>query len=96
MGTQPFPVDHDLHCHSSLSLCSADKGKTAKSILDFALNNNYRRIAVTDHFWDEAVPGASDWYAQQGLEHIRQILPLPSDDSVEFLFGCEYAGNKEP
>ena len=84
-----FKIDHDLHIHTALSLCSRDPGETTEAILDYGLKNGYKVLAVTDHFWDEKIPGASDWYKIQNFEHISQSMPLPSNDGIRFHFGCE-------
>ena len=86
---KPFVIDHDLHIHSQLSLCSSDPGQTTGRILEYAINNGLSTVCLTDHFWDPAVPGASDWYAVQNLDHIKEALPLPQAENVRFLFGCE-------
>ena len=92
-----FPIDHDLHCHSHLSSCSSDPAQTTEAMLAHAKAHGFKDICVTDHFWDSPVPGASSWYAPQNFEHIRQNLPLPKDDDVRFLFGCEteFCGGKK-
>lgn len=84
-----YIVDNDLHIHSRISECSSDPLQTAERILDYAKQNGLKTIAVTDHFWDETVPGASDWYKPQNFERISKIKPLPRFDGIEFLFGCE-------
>ena len=84
-----FKVDHDLHLHSSLSECSSDPMQNKERILEYAKTSGLRRICITDHFWDDSVPGASDWYKPQNLGHISEIKPLPQAENVEFLFGCE-------
>ena len=84
-----FVIDHDYHIHSQLSSCSRDPEQTPERILKYAEGNGFREICLTDHFWDEAVPGASGWYAPQNLAHIKEALPLPQSDKVRFLFGCE-------
>ena len=84
-----YVIDHDLHIHSQLSLCSSDPAQTTGRILKYAEENGLTTICLTDHFWDPAVPGASEWYAIQNLEHIKEALPLPQSDGVRFLFGCE-------
>ncbi len=81
--------DHDLHIHSQLSLCSGDPEQTTASILQYAQKEGLHTVCLTDHFWDERVPGASPWYAQQDFAHIRAALPLPQAEGVRFLFGCE-------
>ncbi|MCQ2462694.1 MAG: PHP domain-containing protein [Clostridia bacterium] len=84
-----YCFDNDLHIHSCLSLCSGDSLQTPDTILKYALDNGLKTICLTDHYWDETVPGASDWYAVQNYGHIAQSLPLPQTDGVRFLFGCE-------
>lgn len=80
---------NDLHCHSSLSACCADKRMTPERILRHAVEAGYETICLTDHLWDSAVPGASGWYAPQNIEHVRAALPLPQVPSCHFYFGCE-------
>ena len=84
-----YIFDHDYHIHSQLSLCSNDPEQTAQRILDYAKDCNLKTICLTDHFWDETVPGASEWYQKQNYPWICKAKPLPRDDKVEFLFGCE-------
>lgn len=89
-----FKVDHDLHIHSKISLCSNDPGQTNEHILEYAEKNGFETICLTDHFWDETVEGASDWYAKQDFAHISAALPLPQSENVQFLFGVETEFNK--
>ena len=84
-----FIIDHDLHLHSQLSFCSGHPEQTSATLLNYAREQGLRHICVTDHFWDENVPGASEWYRPQNFPHISQILPLPNADGVTFHFGCE-------
>ncbi len=84
-----FKIDHDLHIHSGLSSCSNDSLQTAENILKYAEHNDLERICITDHYWDENVLGASDWYKPQNFAHISSILPLPQSENVSFFFGCE-------
>ena len=84
-----FKFDHDYHIHSKISSCSNDPEQTAERILQYACDNNLREICITDHYWDSAVDGASNWYKPQDFEHISAAKPLPKADGVKFLFGCE-------
>jgi len=84
-----FIIDHDYHIHSQLSSCSADPEQNPERILKYAVDNGFKSLCLTDHFWDEAVPGASRWYAPQNLPHIKEALPLPQAEGVKFMFGCE-------
>ena len=85
----PFPIDHDMHCHTQLSSCSSDPAQTVQALLEHAKRCDYTVQCVTDHLWDSAVPGASKWYAPQDIAHVKQNLPLPKDDRVRMVFGCE-------
>jgi histidinol phosphatase-like PHP family hydrolase len=84
-----FIIDHDLHIHSRLSSCSNHPEQTPTAILKYAVANGFKHICLTDHFWDEKVPGASDWYRPQNITHVAQSIPLPEADGVTFHFGCE-------
>ena len=84
-----YIYDHDLHIHSGISVCSSDEAQSAERILQYALENGLKKICVTDHFWDDAIPCGSSWYHKQNYAWIERILPLPKSDKVEFLFGAE-------
>ena len=89
-----YVVDHDLHIHSTLSLCGNDPEQTPARILQYAVDNGYRQICLTDHFWDDLVPKNNTawfagWYDQQDFAHVSQSRPLPQAEGVEFLFGVE-------
>ena len=81
--------DHDYHIHSKISKCSGDPEQTTERILQYAEENGLSQICLTDHFWDETVEGASDWYRPQNYEWISAAKPLPQSAKVRFLFGCE-------
>lgn len=89
MNYQPFQINHDFHIHSQLSSCSADPEQTTARILQYAEDSGLTDICLTDHFWDEDVPGASAWYIPQNTPHLMEALPLPQSDRVRFHFGCE-------
>lgn len=84
-----FAIDHDYHIHSFLSTCSSDPEQNTARIVQYAKQNGLSRICVTDHYWDNAVDGASSWYQPQDFAHIAKSLPLPQDKDVQFFFGCE-------
>ena len=84
-----FKIDHDLHLHSYLSSCSSNPEQTPMRMLEYAKELGLKKICVTDHFWDERVGGASEWYAPQNFPHIKKNLPLPTIDGIDLLFGCE-------
>jgi len=84
-----YRVDHDYHIHSQLSFCSNDPGQTNERILQYAKENGLSRICLTNHYWDSAVPGASEWYQLQNFDHLYQAQPLPQAENIQFMFGCE-------
>ena len=83
-----FTVDHDLHIHSNLSICAKEE-QTVDEILRYAQRYGLNTLCLTNHFWDEAAEGASDWYKAQNYAHVSSVKPLPQPDGLRFLFGCE-------
>ncbi|MBQ8862266.1 MAG: PHP domain-containing protein [Clostridia bacterium] len=90
-----FAIDHDSHIHSHLSICSDDPEQSNERILKYAEDNGFRKICLTDHFWDETLPARCGFYNKQGFEHIKKALPLPQSENVQFLFGCETEMDKD-
>ena len=85
-----YTIDHDMHIHTNISICSKDPEQIPDTILRHAQKYGLKTVVVTDHFWDEAVDGIKpDYYAIQNFEHISKNLPLPKTEGVRFLFGCE-------
>ena len=84
-----YVIDNDLHIHSHISLCSNNPEQTNERILEYAEKEGIKTLCLTNHFWDEAVAGASEWYQKQNSEHILAAKPLPERDGIKFLFGCE-------
>jgi len=84
-----YVFDHDLHIHSWISDCSRDPGQTPERILQYAADNQLKKIVLTDHYWDERIPGASGWYQMQNTAWIERALPLPQAEGITFLFGAE-------
>ena len=100
-----YQIDHDMHIHTYLSLCSKNGRQTQHKILDYAVKNGLSTLVVTDHYWDEKVPGASFggpyvsgtaiWYAMQNTTRTDLVLPLPQAQGVRFLYGCETEMTKD-
>ncbi len=90
-----YKIDHDYHIHSKLSRCSDDPEQTTERILEYADVNGMKSVAITDHYWDETIPGAWTWYELQNTEHVSQNLPLPEKEGIRFMFGCECEFPKE-
>lgn len=87
-----YSIDHDYHLHTCLSICSGDPNQTPENILKAAKKDGLRAVCITDHYWDERVPcntAVNWWYEKQNHAHISLVLPLPVDEEVSVLFGCE-------
>ena len=87
-----YIIDNDLHIHTNLSICSKDEGQTPSALLEYAKTNSLKTICVTNHYWDSAVKcntAVNWWYEAQDFSHIAGELPLPQQEGVRFLFGCE-------
>lgn len=84
-----YIVDNDLHIHSHISVCSGVAEQTPQRILEYAKDNNLKTICLTDHFWDETIDGADEFYEVQDYARIQKAKPLPQADGIRFLFGCE-------
>ncbi|MBQ8717291.1 MAG: hypothetical protein IJY43_05560 [Clostridia bacterium] len=69
-----YKIDHDFHIHSHISSCSHSPEQTNERILQYAVENGLSQICLTDHFWDESVEGASNWYKKQDYAHIAAAL----------------------
>ncbi len=84
-------IDHDVHVHTTLSSCHHDDRHTPANILPRAAELGLRTVGFANHMWDRAVPGASDWYARQDLDHVLSIREqIPADTGgVRVLIGCE-------
>lgn len=85
-----YICDHDLHIHSNRSACVRnDPEQTPERMLRYAKENGFRTVCVTDHFWDEDIPCISDWHRQHTFKRISSVVPLPQEENIRFLFGCE-------
>ena len=89
-----YLIDHDLHIHSVGSMCSGVPEQTPDRILQYAADEGFATVGLSDHFWDETVPmpqggWGPDFYTSQNYAHICQNLPLPCRSGIRFLFGAE-------
>lgn len=85
-------LTHDIHTHTFLSLC-ADKEKAIPSeYIKNAAEGGLELLGFSDHFWDEAVAGASPWYSSQNTVHVKRLLEtvdFSKQESIKILFGVE-------
>jgi len=96
-GADVMIIDHDIHIHTNLSACSKDDKAVPENIIRRAAENGLKVIGFANHFWDSKIPGASQWYAPQNMDHIMKIRrQIPEDTmGVRVLIGCEseYCGD---
>lgn len=84
-----YIADHDYHIHSTVSPCCHDPNQTPDAIYEYAKRNNYKKICLTNHLWDQNVKSVAEWHEKQRFECLTSVLPLPDDGSVKFCFGAE-------
>ncbi len=84
-----YIADHDFHIHSTLSRCCHDENQTPEAILNYAKENGFKKICLTNHFWDEKVKSEAEWIDEHGFSYVSSVLPLPESDNIDYLFGCE-------
>lgn len=84
-------IEQDLHIHTNLSLC-ADKNATVESYIPAFHSAGITTCGIANHFWDEHIPGAIEWYQKQDFAHISEIKKDWSkgqENGLRFLFGAE-------
>lgn len=84
-------IIHDVHNHSLLSACCYDPVATVENFVNKSRELGHKVFGISNHLWDERVPGASSWYQKQminyGLE-ARNSIPKDTGD-VKVLIGTE-------
>ena len=82
----------DIHIHTNLSSC-AMRDATLERYVARAVEDGLETIGIANHVWDNLIPGVSEWYRPQNVEHILQLKQeLPENgmmNGVRVLFGCE-------
>lgn len=84
-----YIINHDFHIHSTVSRCCKDEKQTPERILRYAEKNNFNKICLTNHFWDEKVKSEAEWIDEHGYRFLTSVLPLPEANGISFLFGAE-------
>lgn len=84
-------IRHDIHTHSLLSSCCYDPEATFENYFRRAKELGHTVFGISNHLWDEKVPGASHWYQLQminyGLEGARNSTPdIPG---IKIMIGSE-------
>ena len=90
-----YIIDHDLHIHTFLSICSRDPAQTPEHIIEYAKNHGLKYVCITDHFWDENVGHPNEAFKYQSITHNTSLLPLPKDKNVKLYFGAEADMDKD-
>ncbi len=89
-------VKHDIHNHTLYSLCCYDPVATVEAFARRAKELGHTSFGVSNHLWDEKVPGASHWYHMQminyGLEGARASMPLLPNIRLMVGTETEYCG----
>ena len=84
-------VTHDLHTHTLFSSCCYDPEATVRAFVDKAHELGHTVFGISNHLWDEKVPGASGWYKGQTIDYgFEASYAIPADThGVKILFGTE-------
>lgn len=88
-------IDHDFHIHTVYSN-DTDKTATVNNYVEAAREIGIKKLGFAEHFWDEKIEGAFDFYKPLGFKHLlpsREMLKSFKDDSVKLYFGCEVEYN---
>lgn len=84
-----YIANHDFHIHSTVSPCCHDENQTSERIFQYAIDNGFDKICLTNHLWDEMVESKAQWHEKQKFSCLTSVLPLPQNENVSFLFGAE-------
>ena len=85
---------HDIHFHTHLSAC-AKAESVLKAMISALKNCGITTAGTADHVWDPKVPGSSNWYAPQNIDHVlaihKEYAALSDDEraGIKLYFGCE-------
>jgi len=84
-------VTHDIHTHTLFSSCCYDPLATCKAFVDRAAELGHEILGISNHLWDEKVPGVNGWYKGQTIEYgFEAKYAIPADTKgVKVIFGTE-------
>lgn len=84
-------IKHDVHTHTTLSRCCYDPEATIGSYVRRAAELGHKVFGLSNHLWDEKVPGASSFYKNQMISYgLQQLDCIPADTcGVKVLNGTE-------
>lgn len=84
-------ISHDIHTHNVFSLCCSDPLASTAAYLEKEAELGITLFGLSNHIWDERVPGASSWYKNQPIlkaEEARATL-AKAPAGMRVLFGAE-------
>lgn len=88
-------IRHDFHVHTVYSN-DTDKAATVENYVSLAKEIGIKKLGFAEHFWDEKIEGAFEFYKPLGFEHLlpsKEIIKSVKDDSIKLYFGCEVEYN---
>ena len=83
---------HDIHTHNILSLCCGDPNATTENYLKKAVELGHRTFGLSNHMWDESIPGASPFYQDHRFmqcQDTKALFKYLAPDGMNCLFGVE-------
>ncbi len=84
-------INHDFHIHTFLSGCG-DKNATVDGYIENAKSLGLTKLGFANHFWDQNINGAPDWYKPQNFDNLCKIkddLKRFENENIKLYFGCE-------
>ncbi len=88
-------IKHDFHFHTFYSN-DADKTANIENYVKIAKEIGYKKLGVTEHFWDDKIEGAFDFYKPLTYAHVSQVkadIERFNSDEVKLYFGAEVEYN---
>ncbi len=88
-------INHDFHIHTVYSN-DTDKTATVENYVGLAKEIGMKKLGFAEHFWDEKIEGAFEFYKPLTFEHLlpsKEIIKACKDESVKVYFGCEVEYN---
>ena len=86
----------EMHTHTFLSACCHEEAATGAAFVKKAQEEGIQVLGISNHCWDDRMPGASSWYAPQTVEwclKIKDELPEDTGDVKVFVgIESEYKG----
>lgn len=84
-------ITHDIHTHTLLSSCCYDPAATVQAYVRRAAELGHTVFGISNHLWDEKVPGASSWYRGQMINYgLAARDSIPADTcGVKVMIGAE-------